>query len=135
LVNQLDIEGKLITIDAGGCYAEITDSIIDGGGDYAITLKENQPTLYKITETLFEEHGQNDFVGVASHQETNHRHGREEERTYYAISIPQDDPRLEKWSGLSTLVMGRFRRRVIGKDETESVRYYISSLESEQVTR
>jgi predicted transposase YbfD/YdcC len=135
LVDQLDIQGKLVTIDAGGCYAEITGSIIDGGGDYAITLKENQPTLHKITEAIFKEHEQKNFAGVASYRETNHGHGREEERTYYTVPLPQDDPRLEKWSGLSTLVMGRFRRSVLGGKETEFVRYYISSLPSDQVKR
>jgi len=32
VIEPLDIEDKLVTIDAGGCYTEITDVIIDGGG-------------------------------------------------------------------------------------------------------
>jgi len=135
LIAQLDIKDTLITIDAGGCYAEITDVILDGGGSYAITLKENQPTLHKIAKSTFEQIEQNDFAEIASYRETARGHGRIEERTYYAVSIRQDDERLEKWSGLSTLVMGRFRRQEKGKEATEFTRYFISSLPCTEVER
>jgi len=135
VIEQLDIEDKLVTIDAGGCYTEITDVIIEGGGSYAITLKENQPTLYKIAKETFDQHEQNDFADVANYHEGARGHGRVEERTYYAVPIPSEDERLEKWSGLSTFVMGRFRRSVKGKEEKETIRYYISSLPCTEVER
>ena len=135
LVNQLDVQGKLATIDAGGCYAEIAGSIVNGGGDYAITLKENQPTLHKIAQGIFEEHARNDFADVASYHETNRGHGRLEERTYYVVPVPSNEHRLEKWPGLQTLVMGRFRRTIIGGKETEFTRYYISSLAGDCAAR
>ena len=135
LIDLLDVDGKLITIDAGGCYAEITSVIVDGGGDYAITLKKNQPTLYKIAKEIFKEHQRNDFDGVACYRETNRGHGRLEERTYYAVAAPLDDDRLAKWPKLKTLAMGRFRRTIIGGKETEFIRYYISSLEASEVER
>ena len=132
VIEQLDIEDKLITIDAGGCYVEITDVIIEGGGSYAITLKENQPTLHKIAKETFE---QQDFAEVANYREETRGHGRIEERTYYAVPVPLDDERLEKWTGLSSFVMGRFRRSVKGNDEKETIRYYISSLPCTEVER
>ena len=135
VIEQLDIEDKLVTIDAGGCYVEITDVILDNGGSYAITLKENQPTLHKIAKETFDRHEQNDFADVASYREEDRGHGRVEERTYYAVPVPSDDERLEKWSGLSTFVMGRFRRSVKGKEEKETIRYYISSLPYTEVER
>ena len=128
LIKELDIKDALITIDAGGCYAEITDAIIDGGGSYAITLKENQPTLHGIAKDVFDKHEQNNFSGVATYQETNRGHGRVEERTYYAVPVPKDDKRLERWAGLETLVMGRFRRSLKGGAATEFIRFFISSL-------
>jgi len=133
LIKELDIEEALITIDAGGCYAEITDAIIAGGGSYAITLKENQPTLHGIAKEVFKKQEQNSFSGVAVYQETNRGHGRVEERTYYAVPVPKDDARLEKWAGLETLVMGRFRRTIKGKETTECIRFYISSVLCEKV--
>jgi hypothetical protein len=33
LIQELDIEDTLVTIDAGGCYAAITDAVLDGGGE------------------------------------------------------------------------------------------------------
>jgi predicted transposase YbfD/YdcC len=82
LIDPLDVKDTLVTIDAGGCYVEITSAIIDGGGDYAITLTENQPTLHKIATETFAEHQRNDYSDMASYQETSHGHGRVEERTY-----------------------------------------------------
>jgi hypothetical protein len=38
LVGMLDVQGKLVSVDAGGCYAEIVHSIVIGGGDYVIGL-------------------------------------------------------------------------------------------------
>ena len=134
VIEQLDIKDKLVTIDAGGCYAEITDVIIDGGS-YAITLKENQPTLHTIAQTVFEKHQQDDFADVMVYRETARGHGRVEERTYYAVPVPVDDGRWAKWSGLRTLVMGRFRRQEKRKEAVEFTRYYISSLSCMEVER
>ena len=134
LIEQLDVKDTLVTIDAGGCYAEITGSIVSGGGDYAITLKENQPKLHEMTKGVFDEHDRNDFANVASYRKTNRGHGRVEERTYYAVPVGTDDKRWEKWPKLSTLVMGKFRRETGGKT-TEFIRYYISSLPSKDVER
>ena len=39
------LKGKTITIDAMGTQTEIAKTIINGGGDYLLTLKENQPNL------------------------------------------------------------------------------------------
>ncbi|MGL6196347.1 MAG: ISAs1 family transposase, partial [Thermoguttaceae bacterium] len=36
LVKTLDIKDTLVTIDAGGCYAEIVESIVEGGGQRAV---------------------------------------------------------------------------------------------------
>jgi predicted transposase YbfD/YdcC len=135
LIGQLDITDAVVTIDAGGCYAEIVDAIVDGGGSYAIALKENQPTLYKIAEETFAQHEQNNFADVASYQTKERGHGRAEERTYYAVPVPKNDKRLDKWKELASFVMCRSRRQVDGEEETESVRLYISDLLSSEVVR
>jgi hypothetical protein len=72
---------------------------------------------------------------VSAYREENRGHGREEERTYDAVPFPTDDKRWEKWKGLSTLVMGRFRRSVKGGETTETTRYSMSSLPSGEVGR
>ncbi len=42
LLNLLDINGAIITIDAAGCQKKIVRTIRDQGGDYLIALKANQ---------------------------------------------------------------------------------------------
>lgn len=43
----LDISGSLVTIDAMGCQTKIAEKILEGGGDYVLAVKDNQPTLHR----------------------------------------------------------------------------------------
>ena len=45
LLEQIDLKGTLITIDAMGCQKEIVKQIVAGGGDCVIAVKDNQPKL------------------------------------------------------------------------------------------
>ena len=38
-----------------GCQRSIVKSIVEQGGDYVITLKNNQPSLYARVEELFKQ--------------------------------------------------------------------------------
>ncbi|WP_339138727.1 MAG: ISAs1 family transposase [Candidatus Electrothrix sp. GW3-4] len=53
LLNLLEIEGCIVTIDAMGCQKKITQKIVDRGGDYAIAVKGNQPGLFQAIDDLF----------------------------------------------------------------------------------
>ena len=44
LLEQIDLTGTLITIDAMGCQKEIVEQVV-AGGDCVIAVKDNQPTL------------------------------------------------------------------------------------------
>jgi predicted transposase YbfD/YdcC len=60
LINQIDIKGAVVTIDAMGCQKAIAQMIINGGGDYVLAVKENQPKLCKAIQAFFNgqmEHG------------------------------------------------------------------------------
>ena len=46
LLKVLELNGSIVTIDAMGCQRSIVKSIVSQGGDYVITLKKNQPSLY-----------------------------------------------------------------------------------------
>lgn len=131
LIDMLDIEGRTVTIDAGGAYVEIAGAVTDGGGDYAITLKANQPTLYKEAVKTFQELEERHFEGVDCYEESNRGHGRQERRTYRAIAVT-DEKLLSKWPGLQTFVMGIFQR-IVGGVTTEYRRYYFSNLVCEKV--
>ena len=45
LLEQLDVEDALVTIDAAGCYTDIVDAVVENKANYLITLKDNQPKL------------------------------------------------------------------------------------------
>ena len=45
LLKTLPLQGAIITGDAVFTQTEICRTIIDGGGDYFFTVKDNQPTL------------------------------------------------------------------------------------------
>ncbi len=62
LLEQIDLTGTLITIDVMGCQKEIAREIVEGGGDFVISLKDNQPTLKEAIETYFERHLESDLV-------------------------------------------------------------------------
>ena len=133
LIDMLDIKGKAVTIDAGGAYVEIAGAVVDGGGDDAITLKENQPTLYKEAVKTFQELEERNFEGIDCHEESNRGHGRQERRTYHAVSVT-DEKLLSKWPGLRTFVTGLFQR-IKGGVTTEYRRYYFSSLDCGEIER
>src|SRR6266849_10395474 len=46
LVERLDLEGALVSIDAMGCNPNIAQSILDAKADYLLAVKDNQPTLH-----------------------------------------------------------------------------------------
>ena len=55
LLELLQLKGCMVTIDAMGCQKEIAKKIVDGGADYLLAVKENQPTLSADIVALFEE--------------------------------------------------------------------------------
>ena len=61
LLKQIDLTDSLITIDAMGCQKEIAGEIVDGGGDFVIGLKDNQPKLRESIEAHFEKHLERDL--------------------------------------------------------------------------
>ena len=129
LLDQLDLTGAVVTIDAAGCQRNIADEIIAGGGDFVLALKGNQETLYRDVTDLFAKRLAEDFrdTPVSRHQECESGHGRTEERHYYQISVPTDFPQREKWTGLKTFGLAIRRCTKNGKETIEH-RYYISSL-------
>ena len=44
LIDNINIKGATITIDAAGCQRDIAAKIVDAGGDYVLALKGNQIT-------------------------------------------------------------------------------------------
>lgn len=47
LIEKCGLKNKIFTMDALHCQKETTKTIVDGGNDYVIGVKENQPNLLK----------------------------------------------------------------------------------------
>lgn len=132
LIKMLELNGCLVTIDAIGTQTEIAQQIVDKGGDYLLTVKENQRHLYEGLEYLFQLEREEDFrhTPCSYARQVNKNHGRLEIRQCWAISDEEYLNYLrerEKWPEIKTLAMIRSERR-IGERVEVKFRYFISSL-------
>lgn len=130
LLELLDLQGKIVTIDAMGCQKEIAQTIIDGEGDYVLAAKDNQPTLHTEMQAAFASAPVSPSPYRTSTTETT-AHGRHEQRTVRVLAAADylSASLLVVWPALLTLVMVV---RVVtcqstGVTTTETS-YYISSL-------
>jgi predicted transposase YbfD/YdcC len=129
LLDQIDVNKAIVTIDAMGCQKEIAKKIIDQGADYCLAVKENQPTLYTSIEAFFNTHLEDDCQSIACRRHETHEksHGRADTRDYYLAKLPDDFPLKEKWPGLKAIGMAcRWSERDDGKQSAD-IRYYITS--------
>lgn len=122
LLDFLDLKHKTITIDAMGAQREICQQIIDGEGNYLISLKGNQGTLHRDVKLFFKDFNDKKMV----HEHNDKGHGRVEQRTAHVIHDIDYLQKLHNWPGLKAVWM--IKSKVLRKDkETTQTRYYISS--------
>jgi len=129
LLDAIDVNGAIVTIDAAGCQKNIAAKIIDAGGDYVLALKGNQGTLHDAVTGYIHSQIDDDFskASVRSHTELLKGHGRKDELIYYQMPVPADLIGKGKWKGMRTIgVVIRTSER--GDKYSSDVRYYISSL-------
>lgn len=129
LLDNIEIKGAVITIDAAGCQREIARKIINGKADFVLALKGNQGTLHDAVTDYITKHMENDFKDVPARRfiETLEGHGRVDEITYYQMPVPKDLVNLEKWPGLRTIGVA-IRQSESGSKWSSEVRYFIASI-------
>lgn len=81
LLQRLELAGAIVTIDAIGTQTQIAQTILDGGGDYVLALKQNRPATFTEVETLFAAPPASLAIGV--HRTVDGGHGRIESRTHH----------------------------------------------------
>ena len=129
LLEQLDLTNSLVTIDAMGCQKEIASDIVDGGGDFAITVKDNQPKLLDAIKTHFIQHIDCDLddLQYRCHETSEAAHGRIDERSYFLTKIPADFAFKKDWPWVKAIGYSvRITQHADGSISDE-VRYYILS--------
>lgn len=134
LLAALDIKGAVITIDAMGCQHNIATQITQGGADYVLGVKDNQPGLAEAVRLWFDaaESGTLERPFWEDIQ-TEKDHGRiETRRCVVTNDVVWLQEQGQNWSGLHSLVMVESTREMIGRNSTGKSsterRYYISSL-------
>jgi predicted transposase YbfD/YdcC len=129
LLDMMEIEGTVITIDAMGCQRSIAKKIIAKKADYIIALKGNQGTLHEDVNVFAAEQKANGFkdTEISQHETVDADHGRIETRTYTAIHDVGWLQERHDWPGLESVVMVESRREIDGK-VTQETRFYITSM-------
>lgn len=129
LLEQLDLANTIVTIDAMGCQKEIAKQIVDGDGDFVLSVKDNQPKLYEAIKDYFDDHLARDLEDLQyrSHETRDESHGRVDERAYYLTKIPANFPLQKEWPWVKAIGYSlRLTRHADGR-ETSETRYYIAS--------
>ena len=129
LLEQIDMKGTLITIDAMGCQKEIVKQIVAGGGDCVIAVKDNQPKLLAAIQKPFFDHLEGDRKDFKpqSHETREDGHGRIDDRYYDVAEVPSDFACRKEWPWVKAIGRAvRITRHADGT-ETDEARYDLSS--------
>lgn len=129
LLDMLDIEGAVVTIDAMGCQRDIAQKILDKKADYILALKGNQGALRQDAELFAAEQTSRAFqdTKASRHRTVDGDHGRIETRQVTVIHDVGWLRDRHQWPGLKSLVRVESTRELAGKVERET-RFYITSL-------
>ena len=126
---RIDLTDTVVTIDAMGCQKEIARTIVNGGGDFVISVKDNQPTLREAIEAYFARHLERDLADLRyrSHETSEAAHGRIDERSYFLTKVPADFALKEEWPWIKAIGYALRVTRHANGHETDETRYYILS--------
>jgi predicted transposase YbfD/YdcC len=129
LLETLDVQGCIVTIDAMGCQKKITQKIVDQGADYVLALKGNQEKLSDEVESLFDKvHSAfRQYIPIDFYETEDKEHGRVEHRRYWTTDQIEELENAPEWSELRTVGMVESERCVNGEVSIEH-RYYICSI-------
>jgi len=131
LLQILNLQGCLVTIDAMGCHKNIASQVLQKGADYLLSVgEENQPALADAFEAAFLMATVVNFEGDAYVTDEKNR-GQQETRYHIVSEVSEEFQKLiYDWPGMKTVgVVMSFRQERGKAPETPMTRYYISSTE------
>lgn len=137
LLRRLELAGAIVTIDAMGTQTQIAQTILDGGGDYVLALKQNRPATFAEVEALFAQPPPS--LAVATHQSIDSGHGRIETRSHAVchdvgwLFSDRHYPGEPAFPGLAMIGMVESHTERDGRVEQER-RYYLCSTKLDAVT-
>lgn len=125
LLDDLNVKGHIVTIDAMGTQTEIAKKIRKKRADYVLALKGNQSSLHDDVKLYLEDAG---FLSRCAYTQTTEKaRGGIEKREYWQTDDIDWLTQKKDWAGLKSIAM---TRNTITKDgiQTSEIRYFISSL-------
>lgn len=129
LLDTLDLNNTIVTLDAMGSQKSIAKQIVNGNGDYTFAIKANHKKLLAAIQAEFEAAHEAGLIesGFRAKDVENKGHGRSETRHYVVGPISESLRKLTKgWAGIKSIGQA-INVTTIGDKETIEVRYYISS--------
>lgn len=136
LLKLIQIQGKVVTIDAMGCQKEIAREIKKRRGDYVLALKGNQGRMHEDLKEHFRWARENGFKDVPFDysESTDKGHGRIEVRRVWCTGDIEWLEGKEAWKGLKGYVAVE-SERIVGDKTSKETRFFISSLASASAQR
>jgi predicted transposase YbfD/YdcC len=140
LLEGLVLHGKVITADALLTQHKIVNKIVQGGGDYLLVVKDNQPLLREDLEAVFEAPNLLDLTPEEAASERKAQqvsiHGKRiEERVLRASTALCETYGGDLWPGLKQVL--QIKRVIIDKQSGRTsceTAYAITSLSPEHAT-
>lgn len=131
LLRVLDLQGCIVTIDAMGTQTAIAAQIVDGGGDYVLSLKGNQGNLHADVEQLFAWAQNTQFKDIEHEylKTIDAGHGRIDIRRYWLLANVEHLVDAQRWVGLKRVGMVETQRRLQGQEPTTERWFYLVSFD------
>ena len=122
LLDMINVEKAIVTIDAMGTQTKIAEQIIAQKADYCLALKGNQSSLHDDVRLYFETEAITNTTITCENG-----HGRTERREYFLETEIDWLYGRERWVGLRAIGAVKSTVTGKGKDATET-RYFLTSL-------
>ena len=128
LLELLELEGALVTIDAMGCRRAIAKKIRQRGGDFVLVVKANQDRLSEDIQATLNRAFEGELAkgAMASSTTRESGHGRQEERSCVVVEHVGGIRDRKLWPGVKVVGMCR-RERTVGEKTSTEVCYFIGS--------
>ncbi len=129
LLDALELENSIVTLDAMGCQTAIAERILERGADYLLALKGNHGRAHKAVAEHFA-HTCFDIGGMvpAFHDAFDDTHGRLVRRRIFTSTEAVSLTPLEGWPGLRSVLAVETIRSINGSTSTTAdIRYFLCS--------
>jgi predicted transposase YbfD/YdcC len=137
LLKSIDLKGKVLTGDAMFAQRDLSRQVVESGGDYVWTVKDNQPSLRSDIAALFEiEEGRTGLKvlknDLSRAETTGKEHGRLEQRRLTTSSMLAGQM---NWPGLAQVfkIEREVEELATGKKSSETA-YGVTSLSDKQAS-